>query len=212
MPMGSTAARWQGFGTTIFTEMSALAERTGAINLGQGFPDEDGPSEVLEAAAAALRTGRNQYAPLPGVPTLRHAIAEHQRRFYGIALDPDTQVQVTMGATEALTAAILGLCEPGDDVLAFDPSYDSYSAAAAMTGANFVPLPLVAPEFSFEELRATPNARVLIVNSPHNPTGRVFSREELQRIADFVIERELIAIADEVYEHLVFDDLEHIPL
>src|SRR3954470_2538738 len=130
------ASRLATFGTTIFTDMSALAERTGAINLGQGFPDEDGPSEVLEAAAAALRTGRNQYAPLPGVPTLRHAIAEHQRRFYGIALDPDTQVQVTMGATEALTAAILGLCEPGDDVLAFDPSYDSYSAAAMMTGAR----------------------------------------------------------------------------
>jgi len=206
------ASRLAGFGTTIFTEMSALAERTGAINLGQGFPDQDGPSEVLEAAQAAMRDGRNQYAPLPGVPTLRHAIAEHQRRFYGVELDPDTQVQVTMGATEALTAAILGLVEPGQDVLAFDPSYDSYGAAAMMTGANFVPIALNPPDFTFDELRATPNARVIIVNSPHNPTGRVFSREELQRIADFVIQNDLIAITDEVYEHLVFDGLEHIPL
>jgi N-succinyldiaminopimelate aminotransferase len=206
------ASRLAGFGTTIFTEMSALAERTGAINLGQGFPDEDGPSEVLESAAAAMRNGRNQYAPLPGVPSLRRAIAEHQQRFYGIELDPDTQVQVTMGATEALTAAILGLVEPDEDVLAFDPSYDSYSAAALMTGARFVPIPLEPPDFTFGELRSTPNARVLIVNSPHNPTGRVFSRDELQRIADFVIEHDLIAITDEVYEHLVFDGLEHIPL
>src|SRR3954451_16827589 len=207
-----TATRLAGFGTTIFTEMSALAERTGAINLGQGFPDEDGPAEVLEAAQAAIRIGRNQYAPLPGVPALRQAIAEHQRRFYGIELDPDTQVQVTMGATEALTAAILALVEPGEDVLAFDPSYDSYSAAALMTGARFVPIPLEPPDFSFGELRATPKARVLLVNSPHNPTGRVFSHEELQRIADFVIDRHLIAITDEVYEHLVFDGIQHIPL
>src|SRR4051794_9807149 len=192
--------------------MSALAERTGAINLGQGFPDEDGPVEVLEAAQAAIRAGRNQYAPLPGVPALRAAIAEHQQRFYGIAPDPDTQVQVTMGATEAITAAILGLCEPGDDVLAFDPSYDSYSAAAMMTGARFVPIPLQPPHWTFDELPVTPHARMILVNSPHNPTGRVLSRSELQRIADFVVEHDLIAITDEVYEHLVFDGLEHIPL
>ena len=206
------ASRLAGFGTTIFTEMSALAEETGAINLGQGFPDEDGPQVVLEAAQAAIRDGRNQYAPLPGVPALRSAIAEHQQRFYGIELDPATQVQVTMGATEAIAAAILALAEPGDDVLAFDPSYDSYSAAAMMTGARFVPIPLNPPDFTFDELRATPKARILLVNSPHNPTGRVFTREELQRIADFVIEHDLIAITDEVYEHLVFDGLEHIPL
>src|ERR671931_691926 len=122
--------------------MSALAERTGAINLGQGFPDEDGPAEVLEAAARAMREGHNQYAPLPGVPALRAAIAEHQQRFYGIELDPATEVQVTMGATEAIASAVLGLCEPDDDVLAFDPSYDSYAAAVMMTGARFVPVPL----------------------------------------------------------------------
>ena len=149
------ASRLTGFGTTIFTEMSALAERTGAINLGQGFPDEDGPAEVLEAAQAAIRDGRNQYAPLPGVPALRQAIAEHQQRFYGIELDPATEVQVTMGATEAITAAVLGLCEPGDEVLAFDPTYDSYAAAAMMTGARLVPVPLHPPEWTFDpdELR-----------------------------------------------------------
>src|SRR5918997_7179602 len=154
--MSFTAARWQGFGTTIFTEMSALAERTGAINLGQGFPDEDGPAEVLEAAQAAMRDGRNQYAPLPGVPSLRAAIAEHQQRFYGIELDPASEVQVTMGATEAIAAAVFGLCEPGDEVLAFDPSYDSYAAAVAMAGATFVPVPLPPPDFGFDpdELRA----------------------------------------------------------
>ena len=205
------ASRLANFGTTIFTEMSALAEKTGAINLGQGFPDEDGPAAVLEAAQAAMRDGRNQYAPLPGVPALRHAIAEHQQRFYGIELDPATQVQVTMGATEALTAAILGLCEPGDDVLAFDPYYDSYPAAAAMTGARFVPIPLNPPDFTFDEIVVPPEARAIIVNSPHNPTGRVFTREELQRIADVVIEHDLIAITDEVYEHLVFDG-QHVPL
>ena len=206
------ASRLANFGTTIFTEMSALAEKTGAINLGQGFPDEDGPQAVLEAAQAAIRNGRNQYAPLPGVPALREAIAEHQQRFYGIELDPASEVQVTMGATEAIAAAILGLCEPGDDVLAFDPYYDSYPAAAAMAGARFVPIPLQPPEFTFEDFVVPPKARVIIVNSPHNPTGRVFSREELQRIADLVIEHDLIAITDEVYEHLVFDGLEHIPL
>ena len=146
------------------------------------------------------------------MPALREAIAEHQQRFYGIELDPASEVQVTMGATEAIAAAILGLCEPGDDVLAFDPYYDSYPAAAAMAGARFVPIPLQPPEFTFEDFVVPPKARVIIVNSPHNPTGRVFSREELQRIADLVIEHDLIAITDEVYEHLVFDGLEHIPL
>jgi N-succinyldiaminopimelate aminotransferase len=211
----TVASRLAGFGTTIFTEMSALAERTGAINLGQGFPDEDGPVEVLEAAQAALRNGRNQYAPLPGVPPLRAAIAEHQARFYGIELDPASQVQVTMGATEAITAAVLGLCEPGDEVLALDPSYDSYGAAAAMAGATFVTVPLHPPQWRFDpdELAAavTPRTRLLILNSPHNPTGRVLDRGELEAIAALCRERDLIAVTDEVYEHLVFDG-EHIPL
>jgi N-succinyldiaminopimelate aminotransferase len=210
------ASRLAGFGTTIFTEMSALAERTGAINLGQGFPDEDGPAAVLEAAQAAIRNGRNQYAPLPGVPALREAIAEHQLRFYGIELDPVTEVQVTMGATEAITAAVLGLCEPDDEVIAFDPTYDSYGAAAKMTGARVVPVPLHPPEWTFDpdELAAaiTPRTRVILVNTPHNPTGRVLSRDELQTIASLVQQHDLIAITDEVYEHLVFDGLEHVPL
>jgi len=208
-----TATRLAGFGTTIFTEMSALAERLGAINLGQGFPDEDGPQEVLEAAQAAIRNGRNQYAPLPGVPALRAAIAEHQQRFYGLEVE---DVQVTMGATEAITAAILGLCEPDDEVLAFDPTYDSYGAAAKMTGARLVPVPLHPPDWRFDpnELRAaiTPRTRAILVNSPHNPTGRVLTRAELETIAAVVQEHDLIAITDEVYEHLVFDGLEHIPL
>jgi N-succinyldiaminopimelate aminotransferase len=211
----TTAARLAGFGTTIFTEMSALAERTGAINLGQGFPDYDGPAEVLEAAQAAIRSGRNQYAPLPGVPALREAIAAHQRRFYGLELDPATQVQVTMGATEAITAAMLGLCEPGDEVLAFDPTYDSYAPAAAMAGATLATVPLRPPEWRFDpaELAAavTPRTRLLIVNTPHNPTGRVLDRAELEAIAAVCLERELIAVTDEVYEHLVFDG-EHVPL
>jgi N-succinyldiaminopimelate aminotransferase len=195
--------------------MSALAEATGAINLGQGFPDEDGPAEVLEAAIAAMRSGRNQYAPLPGVPALRAAIAEHQRRFYGLALDPDSQVQVTMGATEAIAAAVLGLCEPGDELIALDPSYDSYAAAAAMAGVRFVPVPLHPPHWSLDgdELAAavTDRTRLILLNTPHNPTGRVLTRAELQAVADVCLERDLIVVTDEVYEHLVFDG-EHVPL
>ena len=207
------ASRLSGFGISVFTEMSALAVETGAINLGQGFPDEDGPAAVLEAAQAAMRNGHNQYAPLPGVPALREAIAEHQRRFYGLEVQ---DVQVTMGATEAITAAVLGLCEPDDEVLAFDPSYDSYGAAAKMTGARLVPVPLHPPQWTFdpEQLAAavTPRTRAILVNTPHNPTGRVLDRAELQVIAELCIEHDLIAITDEVYEHLVFDGLEHVPL
>jgi N-succinyldiaminopimelate aminotransferase len=211
----TVATRLAGFGTTIFTEMSALAERTGAINLGQGFPDTDGPAVVLESAVAAIRDGRNQYAPLPGVPALRAAIAEHQARFYGIELDPATQVQVTMGATEAITAALLGLCEPGDEVIALDPAYDSYAAAAAMAGARIVSVPLHPPEWTLDpdELAAaaSPRTRIVLLNSPHNPTGRVLARAELEAVAALCVERDLIAVTDEVYEHLVFDG-EHIPL
>ena len=213
--MPPTASRWQGFGTTIFTEMSALAERTGAINLGQGFPDEDGPPELLEAAQRAIRDGHNQYAPLPGVPALREAIAEHQARFYGIDVDPATEVQVTFGATEAIAAALLGICEPGDDVVCFEPYYDSYAAGIAMAGARRRPVTLCPPNWTVDPdaLRAavTRRARVLLLNTPHNPTGKVFSRQELELIAETCIEHDLIAITDEVYEHLVFDG-EHVPL
>jgi N-succinyldiaminopimelate aminotransferase len=212
----ATAARLASFGTTIFTEMSALAERTGAINLGQGFPDEDGPAAVLEAAQAAMREGRNQYPPLPGVPPFRQAVAEHQRRFYGMELDPDTQVQAAMGATEAITAAVLGLCEPGDELIALDPTYDSYAAACAMADVRFVGVPLHPPEWRLDpdELAAavSDRTRMVLLNSPHNPTGRVLGREELEGVAAVCIERDLIAVTDEVYEHLIFDGREHIPL
>ena len=206
------ASRLAGFGTTIFTEMSALAERTGSINLGQGFPDEDGPAAVLEAAVQAIRDGHNQYAPLPGVPALLDAIAEHQRARYGLEHEA---IQVTFGATEAITAALLGLCEPGDEVVALDPFYDSYRAGAALAGARLVGVPLTPPEWRFdpEQLAAaiTPRTRVLLINSPHNPTGRVLDRAELEEIAAACVEHDLIAISDEVYEHLVFEG-EHVPL
>ncbi|MEU4090782.1 pyridoxal phosphate-dependent aminotransferase [Streptomyces sp. NPDC026673] len=204
------------FGTTIFAEMSALATRTGAINLGQGFPDTDGPEEVREAAVRALRDGRgNQYPPGPGVPELRRAVAEHQLRFHGLGYDPDTEVLVTAGATEAIAAAMLGLLEPGDEVIAFEPFYDSYAACIAMAGARRVPLTLRAPSFrpDLDALReaVTPRTRLLLLNSPHNPTGMVLTREELAAIAELAVERDLIVVTDEVYEHLTYGT-EHVPL
>lgn len=210
-----TAARLDGFGTTIFTEMSALAERTGAVNLGQGFPDEDGPPELLEAAQQAIRDGHNQYAPLPGIPALRAAVAAHQARFYGLAVDPDDGVQVTFGATEAIAAALLALIEPDDEVVLIDPAYDSYAACVRFAGGVRRTVTLRPPDWALDEdeLRAAigPRTRVLLLNSPHNPTGKVFSRAELSLIADVCSEHDLIAITDEVYEHLVFEG-EHVPL
>jgi N-succinyldiaminopimelate aminotransferase len=209
--------RLDGLGTTIFAEMSALALATGAINLGQGFPDTDGPEAIREAAVRALRDGRgNQYPPGMGVPELRTAIADHQRRFYGLSFDPDTEVLVTAGATEAIAAAMLALLEPGDEVIAFEPFYDSYAASIAMAGGVRVPLTLRAPDFrpDLDALRAavTPRTRLLLLNSPHNPTGMVLTRDELAAIAELAVERDLIVVTDEVYEHLVFDGGEHIPL
>lgn len=207
------------FGTTIFAEMSALALRTGSINLGQGFPDTDGPEEVREAAVRALRDGRgNQYPPGPGVPELRTAIAAHQERRYGLSYDPDTEVLVTAGATEAIAAALLALVEPGDEVVAFEPYYDSYAACIAMAGGTRVPVTLRPHEGSFrldlDELRAavTDRTRLLLINTPHNPTGTVLTREELTAIAELAVERDLLVVTDEVYEHLVFDEAEHLPL
>ncbi|MEW2452902.1 pyridoxal phosphate-dependent aminotransferase [Streptomyces albus] len=208
------------FGTTIFAEMSALATRTGAINLGQGFPDTDGPEAVREAAVRALRDGRgNQYPPGPGVPELRHAVAEHQQRFHGLHYDPETEVLVTAGATEAVAAALLGLVEPGDEVVALEPYYDSYAASIAMAGGTRVPVTLRphAPTGTYrldlDELRdaVTDRTRLLLLNTPHNPTGTVLSRDELAAIAELCVERDLLAVTDEVYEHLVFDG-EHLPL
>ncbi len=209
------AERLAGFGTSVFTEMSALAERTGSINLGQGFPDEDGPIEVLDAAAAALHGGANQYAPLPGVPALRAAIAAHQRGRYGLEHDPDAEVQVTFGATEAIAAALLGLCDPGDEVVALDPTYDSYAAGAALAGARLRRVPLRPPAWRFDpaelEAAVSERTRLVLLNSPHNPTGRVLDRSELEAVAAVCRDHDLIAVTDEVYEHLVFEG-EHVPL
>lgn len=211
--------RLAAFGTTIFAEMSALALRTGAINLGQGFPDTDGPEEIREAAVRALREGRgNQYPPGPGVPELRAAITAHQERRYGLSYDPDSEVLVTAGATEAVAAALLALVEPGDEVVALEPYYDSYAACIAMAGGTRVPVTLRPHEGSFrldlDELRAavTDRTRLLLVNTPHNPTGTVLTRAELRAIAELAVERDLLVITDEVYEHLVFDAAEHVPL
>jgi N-succinyldiaminopimelate aminotransferase len=209
------------FGTTIFAEMSALAVRTGAVNLGQGFPDTDGPPEMLEAAARALRDGRNQYPPGPGIPELRAAIAAHQRRVWDLDYDPDGEVLVTAGATEAIAAAVLALCEPGDEVVCFEPYYDSYAAGIALAGAVRRPVTLrpgADGRYAFDpdELRAAfgPRTRLVLLNSPHNPTGKVFDRDELTLIASLCQEHDVPAVTDEVYEHLVFTDAAapHIPL
>jgi N-succinyldiaminopimelate aminotransferase len=203
-------------GTTIFAEMSALAVATGSVNLGQGFPDTDGPAEIAQAAAAAILAGRgNQYPPGPGVPELRQAIADHQQRFYGLSFDPGAEVLVTAGATEAVAAALLALVEPGDEVVAFEPYYDSYAACVAMAGGVRVPVTLRPPDFrpDLAALRAaiTPRTRLILLNSPHNPTGSVFSRAELTAIAGLACEHDLLVIADEVYEHMVFDG-QHVPI
>jgi len=208
-------ARLQGFGTSIFAEMSALAVATNSINLGQGFPDTDGPSEVAEAAIAAIRAGQNQYPPGRGVPALLEAVARHQQRFYGISADPQREVLITAGATEAIAAAILGLCEVGDEVVMFEPFYDSYAACVALAGAQRRVVQLRAPDWSFSEedleRAITPRTRLVLLNSPHNPTGKVFSSSELATIARLCVKHDLVAVTDEVYEHLIFD-VEHLPL
>ncbi len=217
-PDATYARRVQGLGTTIFAEMSALAQRTGAVNLGQGFPDTDGPAEVVEAAVQALRSGRhNQYAPGPGVPDLRRAIADHQRRRYGLGLDPDGgEVVVTTGATEAVAAALLGLVDPGDEVVVLEPYYDSYVACIQMAGGVRRPVTLRAPDFRLDTdaLRAvvTPRTRLVLLNSPHNPTGTALTEGELAAVAEVAVEHDLVVVTDEVYEHLVFDDRTHVPI
>ncbi|WP_410638167.1 pyridoxal phosphate-dependent aminotransferase [Amycolatopsis sp. lyj-346] len=210
--------RLRPFTSTIFAEMTALAVRHDAVNLGQGFPDTDGPDSMLEAAKNALFGGANQYPPGPGRPELRAAIARHRLR-YGTEYDPDTEILVTAGATEAIAAALLALTEPGDEVIVIEPYYDSYAAAVAMAGAERRVVGLVeGPDGRFgldvDGLRAavTPRTRAILVNSPHNPTGTVFTRAELEALAALCVDHDLIAVCDEVYEHLVFDDAEHIPL
>jgi N-succinyldiaminopimelate aminotransferase len=214
--MQRRAQRVTGLGTTIFAEMSELAQSTGSVNLGQGFPDTDGPAEVLEQAVHALRTGHNQYAPGRGVAPLRQAVADHQRARYGIELDPEREVLVTTGATEAIAAALLGLVDPGDEVVALEPYYDSYVACIQMAGGVRRPVMLRAPDFRLDphELRAavTPRTRMLLINSPHNPTGTVLTRAELAVIAEVAVEHDLLVVTDEVYEHLTFGQHTHLPL
>lgn len=200
---------------TIFAEMSALAVRTGSINLGQGFPDVDGPDYIKGAAKQAIDDGHNQYPPGDGIPELRRAVAEHQRRHYGLLVDPDTEVLVTTGATEALTASILALAGPGDEVMTLEPFYDSHAAAIALAGATHVPVALTSElRLDAGALRAAASerTRIIVVNSPHNPTGTVLTRDELAAIADVARERDAVVVTDEVYEHLTFDGAVHVPM
>jgi N-succinyldiaminopimelate aminotransferase len=211
-------SRLQGFGTTVFAEMSALAVATGSVNLGQGFPDYPGPPEVLDVARAAIGTAADQYPPGPGRPELRAAIAAHVQRFRGLAYDPDDEVLVTAGATEALSGALLALLDTGDEVVLFEPMYDCYAAGIAMAGGTARPVPLRPPAdgtgpwtFDEDEVRAaiTPRARILLLNTPHNPTGKVFTDAELRFLADLAAANDLLVLTDEVYEHLVFSGAAH---
>ena len=210
------AARLHGLGTTIFAEMSALAVTTGSVNLGQGFPDTDGPDSLLDDAVAAIRSGHNQYPPGVGIQALRAAIAEHQQHWYALSYDLDTEVLVTTGATEAIAAAMLALVEPGDEVVALEPFYDSYQATVAMAGGQLVPVTLRPSTFALDvdALRAAVSGRtkVILLNTPHNPTGAVLSAAELAAVAALAVERDLVVVTDEVYEHLTFDGRAHIPL
>jgi N-succinyldiaminopimelate aminotransferase len=210
------SARLQGFGTTVFAEMSALAVATGSINLGQGFPDEPGPHEVLDVARAAIGTEHDQYPPGPGQLDLRTAVAEHQQRFRGLTYDPADEVLVTAGATEAIAAVILALCEAGDEVVTFEPYYDSYAATIALAGGLRRTSVLRFPDFAVDEasLRAafSSRTRLILLNTPHNPTGKVFGRAELDLICSLAVEHDAWVVTDEVYEHLVFDRARHIPV
>ncbi|WP_299557125.1 pyridoxal phosphate-dependent aminotransferase [uncultured Mycolicibacterium sp.] len=211
-----TVQRLRPYATTIFAEMSALAARLGAVNLGQGFPDEDGPAAMLRIAERAIAEGVNQYPPGPGIAALREAVAAQRARHHGISYDPETEVLITVGATEAIAAAVLGLVEPGSEVLLIEPFYDSYSPAVAMAGCTRVAVPLRAEDFTLDltALRAavTPRTRAMIVNTPHNPTGRVFGEPELRGIAELAVEHDLLVITDEVYEQLIYDGHRHLPL
>jgi aspartate/methionine/tyrosine aminotransferase len=203
-------------GTTVFTVMSALASQHGAINLGQGFPDTDGPADILQAAADALRDGRNQYPPMTGVPELRHAVAAANRRFYGLEVDPDREVVVTSGATEAITACLMALLNPGDEVVLIEPLYDTYLPVVRMLGAVPRLVRLTPPKWELPraELAAAfgPKTKAILLNTPMNPTGKVFTAAELAFIADLLQRHDAYAVCDEVYEHLTYDGWRHIPL
>ncbi|GAP57904.1 MULTISPECIES: aminotransferase class I/II-fold pyridoxal phosphate-dependent enzyme [Arthrobacter] len=228
LSQNTSAAPWQraasganllsadgSLGVTIFEEMTTLAMSTGAINLGQGFPDEDGPAEIKAAAQAAITAGANQYAPGKGIPELREAIAAHQERFYGLTPDPQTEVVVTTGATEAIAAALLAFIEPGDEVLTFEPFYDSYGAIIGLAGAKHVTAPLLAPDFLPDvdamESAFSERTKVVLLNNPHNPTGAVFPREVLVRVVELARKYDAVILSDEVYEHLTFG-VQHLPV
>ncbi|GAA4535393.1 pyridoxal phosphate-dependent aminotransferase [Pseudonocardia xishanensis] len=206
------AARLRPFTSTIFAEITQLAVAHGAINLGQGFPDTDGPASLLADAQQAIATGANQYPPAPGLPALREAVATHQRHFYGLDAG---EVLVTAGATEAIASAVIGLCEPGDEVVVFEPYYDSYPAVIAMAGATRRTVALRAPDFQPDpaQLRAAfgPRTKAVLVNTPHNPTGTVFGPDTLRAIGDLAVEHDAVVITDEVYEHMTFDAT-HVPM
>ncbi|HET9873713.1 MAG TPA: pyridoxal phosphate-dependent aminotransferase [Propionibacteriaceae bacterium] len=210
------AARVKSATTTIFAEMSALAVATGSVNLGQGFPDTDGPDFMLAAARRAITDGINQYPPGRGIAPLRQAIAAHSARHYGLAYDPDTEVVVTTGATEALAAAVLAFVDPGDEVIALEPFYDSYAASIDLAGGVRVGVGLFGPDFRLnaDELAAafSPRTKMLLLNSPHNPTGTVLPREQLAEIARLAVQHDVVVVCDEVYEHLIFDQNVHVPL
>lgn len=208
-------ARLQGFGTTIFAEMTALAQRHQAVNLGQGFPDFEGPKSIKDAAIEAIGAGKNQYARSSGIPELTSAIAAHQRHRYGLEYDPDTEITVCHGATETIASTLQALLDVGDEVVMFEPVYDSYLGTVAMAGAVPRVVTLRSPSFDYDpaalEAVITPKTRAILLNSPHNPTGKVFSRAELEHVAGLCREHDLIAVTDEVYEHLVYEG-EHVPL
>jgi N-succinyldiaminopimelate aminotransferase len=213
-----TVSRLRPYAITVFAEMSALAARIGAVNLGQGFPDEDGPPAMLKTAENAIAEGVNQYPPGIGIAPLREAIAAQRQRLYGVTYDPDTEILVTAGATEAIASSVIGLVEPGSEVLLIEPFYDSYSPVVAMAGCQRVTVPLVTDGRGFaidvDAMRAaiTPRTRALIVNSPHNPTGMVASDAELAAIAELAVAHDVLVITDEVYEALTFDGRRHLPL
>jgi len=216
VPSTRLARRLRDVAPTVFAEMSALAVRTGSLNLGQGFPDAEGPSPVLDVAVAALRGGRNQYAPGPGVPELREAIAEHQARHYGIELDPAAEVVVTAGATEAVAAAVLAFVNPGDEMVVLEPYYDSYVACIEMAGGVRRPVTLRAPDYRLDvaalEAAVTERTTSILLNTPHNPTGSVLTRAELEEVARVAQRHDLLVVTDEVYEHLLFDGRSHVPM
>ncbi|MFC0454260.1 pyridoxal phosphate-dependent aminotransferase [Rhodococcus jostii] len=217
-PRNRTVQRLQPFASTIFAEMTALAVSHDAINLGQGFPDTDGPVSMLDTARQAIADGLNQYPPGPGMPVLRHAVAADRLARYGLDHDPDSEVLITVGATEAISAAILGLVEPGEEVVLIEPYYDSYAASVALAGAvrRSVPLARSGTKFvvDLDALRAaiTPKTRMLVINTPHNPTGTVFTPDEIAAVAELACEHDLLVLSDEVYEHLVFDGRTHTAL